>query len=104
MLSLHRFKVAELTSQEIRDIRRPKKSKKIGSKSPLIDTKTYDSEIDELKKKKAKDNLFIRDDKLGWGSKANDYEYHGMVNQTVKSMFASPLGNIHPEIKSKLFK
>ena len=94
--------MAELTSQEIQDIRKPKKSKK--KKSLLIDIKTYDSEIDELKRKKSTDNLFIRDDILRWESKATDYEYHGMINQSVKSMVGYPLVKLHSEIRSRMFK
>ena len=94
--------VAELTSQEIREIRKPK-GKKTKKKTRLIDETTRDKEVQELCKSRDK-TLFTRDDKYGWLSKGNDFAFHGLINSTVNRMFERPLINLHEEVMKSMFK
>jgi len=94
--------VVELTSQEVRDIRKPKGKKTQKKKTLLIDEKAYDAEVEKLYKSTDK-KLFTREDKHGWMSKTNDFEFHGMINSTVSAMFERPLINLHEEIRNSLF-
>ena len=93
----------ELTSQEIRDIRKPKGKKTLKKKKLLIDEKQHDKEVQQLYKSSDK-KLFTREDKYGWLSKTNDYEFHGLINSTVTALFERPLINMHEEILKSLFK
>ena len=93
----------ELTSQEIRDIRKPKGKKTLKKKKLLIDEKQHDKEVQKLYKSSDK-KLFTREDKYGWMSKTNDYEFHGLINSTVTVLFERPLINMHEEILKSLFK
>ena len=101
--TLTRPAVVELTSQEIRDIRKPKGKKTLKKKKLLIDEKQHDKEVQQLYKSSDK-KLFTREDKYGWMSKTNDYEFHGLINSTVTVLFERPLINMHEEILKSLFK
>ena len=65
--------MAELTSQEIRDLK-PKAKKKKRNSGLIIDSETSDESLTPLLESKDK-TLFIKEDKLGWDTENNPYFY-----------------------------
>ena len=65
--------MAELTSQEIRDLK-PKSKKKKRNSGLAIDSETCDESLTPLLESKDK-TLFTKEDKLGWDTENNPYFY-----------------------------